>query len=477
MASKGQLSSALRITNVNDFLAPTTSCILPMQGAAVPTAPAGSVLSPIIPTSSDHDKVAKVTVSDCLACSGCVTSADTVLLSSNNIELLAETMANKPASQLSLALLSHQSVASFAALFNTSLAITARKLCTFLKHELRFDFVVDPSFATRISQEETAKDFLQTFHTDPCNLPLITSICPGWLTYAEKTQDEQTILQRLCKVSSTQAIVASLARHLVKADQESTVWMLSVSPCHDRKLEAARPVFVDGKQPDCVVTTSELLDMMLERDFDFKGAAESHIAYTQSDDGVFGSRMGSTSDGYAAHVASRASTEILGLSADKVAELDFRSVSRSGDVKVATVSNEDGSMQLKFATAYGFRSLQTILRKIRTGHCDYHFIELMACPGGCTNGGGQISPTISSNSNSDIDSRPLAKQLLKRVNASFNEAPIPSPLYDTPVIRRMYDVALGGQHERRRRTDVCKNKTNIQIISRKMNEGISSIEW
>ncbi|KAI0564474.1 Iron hydrogenase large subunit [Gracilaria domingensis] len=403
-----QISNVLRITDVNDFLAPSTACVLPLEGGAQPSSngkadvikignePAGSVLTPIIPTQTPISGVAKakVTISDCLACSGCVTSAETVLLSNASLETFRSFVQLRDESQLksfSVVALSQQSVASVAVHFGLQLTETARKLTTFLKQVLCVDVVLDLSLPRHLSLIEASKEFIERFRSG--KQLTITSSCPGWVTYAEKTQGN-VVLDCVSSVRSPQGMLASLAPYLRPPGEERITWVCAIMPCHDKKLEASRPEFVseeDGerisKDIDCVLTTSELLELLEENQFDLPSAPETNLnsKFSASSTEEFGVNVGSSSGGYAEFILRAASKELLGVDLP-VGNIITEKASRSGDLRTATVSNKGGE-SLTFATAYGFRCLQTILRKIRQGQCKYHYIELMACPGGCTNGG------------------------------------------------------------------------------------------
>lgn len=555
MTEPGQLSNALRITNINDFLAPTNSCVLPLDGGAIPTpvanAPAGSVLAPIIPTdsastssSTTASSVAKVTVSDCLTCSGCVTSAETVLLSTASLEKLQthvqsqQTKTNgngqgqvQTKAMTSVALVSRQTIASIAARYDVTMQCAAGRIVTFLRTRLHFDAVYDGFCFTQFSVMHTTRQFLERYddtefddnkgrsrqekttthehengHAVDDNSftkrqnginswrPFLTSACPGWLTYAEKTQTDKV----LACLSSTPSVQASFAKLVHSVNEEPSashqqhqhhktngkndpssrkLWTLSIAPCHDRKIEAVRPEF-QAYGPDCVITSSELDTLMNDPQysFSFAEAAERPLDSVTFDEDLFlfprqgqghhkqgevirvaTSTLESTSDGYAAHAARTIAQVLLGASEQEAYDIvKFEKVSKSGDVTVATIrvpqaqpherkhdrqsklflskalsgANANGSFEeqlehehdqsvtfktMKFATAYGFRSMQSILRKIKQGTCEYDFVELMACPGGCTNGGGQLPPL----SAGDGYDRTESKKLLNQVNERF----------------------------------------------------------
>lgn len=493
MGRDSQLSNALRITDVNDFLGPSTNCILPLNGGAtfdvkqndmnvVQKAPAGSVLTPIIPikaTSSNSTK-AKVTVSDCLSCSGCVTSAETVLLSTESKDSFKSIMKRArhgDQTSYNVVALSQQSVASIAAQEGLSLTTTAQKLATFLQQEAGFDAVLDLSEMRQISLLRASEEFVLRYKSG--RTLTITSACPGWLTYAEKTQS-QAVLDCISSIRSPQGMLGSFAERLSLDKGKKTMSVSAVMPCHDKKIEAARPEFAtvnngtdSERELNCVITTEELMDIISESDFSIQEAHESNLTYLfgPRDDNRFGEKVGSESGGYADFILRAASREILNKELEN-GPLITKKSSKSGDIKSVTISNIDGSKKLCFATAYGFRSLQSVIRKVKRGESPYNYIELMACPGGCTNGGGQISLP------EEVISDPGAlkqktKEHLMRVNEAYFDAP---EIHDSTLSSHIEGL-LDGQSASREGTAKMKERFNIQIQSRKESSGMASLSW
>ena len=107
------------------------------------------------------------------------------------------------------------------------------------------------------------------------------------------------------------------------------------------------------------------------------------------------------------------------------------------DIKYETLKNQDfkeaslvidGETKLKFAIAYGFRNIQNIVQKLKKGGCSYQFVEIMACPSGCLNGGGQIRD----------EKNILSKELFSKVNDMYNSVPIKHP-NDNEFLKKMYE--------------------------------------
>ena len=105
---------------------------------------------------------------------------------------------------------------------------------------------------------------------------------------------------------------------------------------------------------------------------------------------------------------------------------------KNADVREYLLQSDDGRTLLRFATAYGFRNIQNIVRKIKSGKCSYHYIEVMACPGGCANGGGQMPPQTK-----DIHEITSAKDWLAHVESIYRTSPGLKP-EENEVINAIY---------------------------------------
>lgn len=476
-----QLSNALRITDVNDFLAPSTACVLPLGGGALPenadqnavaklpAEPAGSVLTPIIPTASVGQARAKVTVSDCLACSGCVTSAETVLLSTESVDAFKKCV--QDGGRFMVVGLSQQAVASIAVHYGMSLEDTARRLAGFLRTKCNFDAVVDLSFPRYLAHLEAAEEFLERYRAG--KKLTVTSACPGWVTYAEKTQGSD-ILDCISTVRSPQGIFGAIAQRLRPEKDKRPVWVSSIMPCHDKKIEASRPDLtkvengLNVKELDCVLTTGELMDVMKEMEYDLRRGVEGRFEHLGSDVDKFGVNVASGSGGYAEFILRRTAKVLMG-SELPAGRLITKKCSRSGDLKTFTLRDEEGNQELTFATAYGFRCLQSILRKMRRGECKYNYIELMACPGGCNNGGGQI-PTPMEDEKDGRSAKQQANEYLQRVDNEFANATTEKQAFVNVNVRNIYNM-LGNEG-----SGEAKKGLRMEIASRKTSN-VGSLTW
>lgn len=133
---------------------------------------------------------------------------------------------------------------------------------------------------------------------------------------------------------------------------------------------------------------------------------------------------------------------------------------RNHDFQEVIIETEDNK-PLKFALAYGFRNIQNIVQKIKRNKCGYHFVEIMACPSGCNNGGGQIRPVGDE----------TAKERLKSVEQIYDNIPCILPSQVTEV-SQLYDEWLGGQN-----SEKSKQLLHTQYHEIEKNTSLLAIKW
>ena len=199
-----KFSGVLQITDLDDFIGPGQECVKPVKvekkvatskGAKIKIDADGSYFEE---TSGGVKKMEKatITLADCLACSGCVTSAETVLIEQQSSEQIYKVLAQKKTDPsghhfvvFSLGL---QPLLSLSLKYGLAVQETAEKLTSFLK-QLGADLVVDLKLAEDWSILELEREFLQRYRdrtssaSKPGTATLLSSVCPGWVCYAEKT--------------------------------------------------------------------------------------------------------------------------------------------------------------------------------------------------------------------------------------------------------------------------------------------------
>lgn len=305
-------------------------------------------------------------------------------------------------------------------------AVTA-KMTAALK-ALGFDKVYDTDFAADLTIMEEATEFLERFKSGK-NLPMITSCCPGWINFIEKHYNEYLNLPSTCK--SPQQMWGAIAKTYL-ADKlgipADKLIVVSVMPCVAKKTEANRPEFShEGiKDVDIVLTTRELGRMIRNAGIDFDSLEPADFDSVMGKSTGAGVIFGTT--GGVMEAALRTAYEWI--TEDTLKNLDFEMVRGLTGIKEATVTIN--GIDINVAVVSGLANAKYLLDNMEETAKKYHFIEVMACPGGCINGGGQPS----SMSNYSL--------VEKRMNALYNEdknMPLRKS-HENPEIIKLYEEFL-----------------------------------
>ncbi|EYU27669.1 hypothetical protein MIMGU_mgv1a007769mg [Erythranthe guttata] len=361
---------------------------------------------------------------------------------------LDEFLSNLDKGKAVIVSLSPQSRASLAVHFGISPLQVFQKLTTFLK-SLGVKAVFDTSSSRDLTLIESCNEFLTRYKQSKSAddkksksaLPMISSACPGWICYAEKTLGSY-ILPHISSVKSPQQTIgAAIKNHLCErlSIRPEEVYHVTVMPCYDKKLEAARDDFIfqvdsDGErvtEVDSVLTTGEVLDLIQLKAVDLTTLEESPVDNLLSNVDEEGNLYGvrGSSGGYADTILRNAAKVVFGKEIE--GPLEFKTI-RNADFREVTLEI-DGKIVLRFALCYGFRNLRNIVTKIKSGKCEYHFLEIMACPSGCLNGGGQIKPKPGQS----------AKDLIQVLETTYSENVLVANPFENPGVKRLYDDWLG----------------------------------
>ena len=473
-----KFSGVLQLTDLDDFITPSQECVKPVKiekseggVAKIQIEDDGSYYQLNNVGNKTKLEKAKITLNDCLACSGCITSAESVLITQQSQHELYKIIEDNSKlsetdQKLIVVSISPQSRASIAAKFNLSIKETALKLTRFFK-DLGVHYVFDTTSARNFSLIEIQKEFVEKYqdnHTQIKVAPLLTSACPGWICYAEKTHGE-FILPYISTTKSPQQVMGSLVKRYLESTTEKSpdkVYHVTVMPCYDKKLEASREDFYDDlyrtRDVDCVITSLEVEQMFEEKAVDFPSLAPHKLddLFGMSNDDEILNHGGSGSGGYLEHVFHYAAQEIFGM---KVENLTYKTL-RNKDFQEVVLEHE-GKTVLKFALAYGFRNIQNLVQKLKRNKCPYHFVEVMACPSGCVNGGGQIRPTGEESSN----------ELIERVDRLYSSLKCYRPEEDKHV-QGFYKKWLGGQN-----SEKCKEVLHTSYHAVEKNVTALGIKW
>ena len=280
------------------------------------------------------------------------------------------------------------------------------KLATALK-ELMFDDVFDTNFAADLTIMEEGSEFLSrakaVLHGGKATLPMITSCSPGWIKFLEHRFPGCVENLSTCKSPHMMmgAVVKSYYAQKLGMDAKD-MFVVSVMPCTAKKFEIVRPEMVNGGLPnvDAVITTRELAAMIREAGIDFENLADSQfeapLGISTGAADIFGVTGG------VMEAALRTVYELVTGRELPFENLHVKGIEGQGQIKTAEVTFEKCLPQyaflegftVKVAVTSGFAGAQILMEQIEEGKADYHFVEVMGCPGGCVVGGGQPRASV-----------------------------------------------------------------------------------
>jgi len=304
---------------------------------------------------------------------------------------------------------------------------------------LGFDRVFDTDFSADLTIMEEANEFIDRVKNNGV-LPMITSCSPGWIKYCEHYFPDMT--ENLSSCKSPQQMFGAIAKtyyaQKMNIDPKDIV-VVSVMPCTAKKFEVGRDDqnAAGVADVDIVLTTREL-SRMIER----SGIRFMELADESYDEPLGISTGAATIFGATGGVMEAAlRTAVETLTGEELASLDFNEVRGMKDIKEA--SYQVGDMTVKVAVASGLKNAKKLLEAVKAGEAEYHFIEIMGCPGGCINGGGQPQQPASVRNFTDI--RALRAKVLYDIDAKM---PIRKS-HENPAIKELYETYLGepGGHK------------------------------
>ncbi|MBW7895770.1 MAG: iron hydrogenase small subunit [Opitutaceae bacterium] len=257
---------------------------------------------------------------------------------------------------------------------------------------LGFKAVFDTNFSADVTIVEEASEFIQRFVHKRGPLPLITSCCPSWTEFMEKRHYD--FIDNFSTAKSPQQMMGVLAKTYYAQKlglDPAKLYMVSIMPCTAKKDELGRndDMFASGHQDvDVSITTRELARMLKQSGIDFLQLPDAEPDSILGDYSGAGTIFGATGGVMEAAVRT-AYFYATGVKLDKV---EIEAVRGLEGVKVGKLNV--GGTEVRIAVAHGLANVETVLNRVRQARKrgeepPYHFIEVMACPGGCIGGGGQ----------------------------------------------------------------------------------------
>ncbi len=251
---------------------------------------------------------------------------------------------------------------------------------------LGFDKVYDTNFGADLTIMEEGYEFLDRVQNGG-KLPMITSCSPGWINYCEKDYPE--ILDHLSSCKSPHMMLGAIIKsHYAKVKQidPKDIYVVSIMPCVAKKGEKERDqMIVDGmKDVDAVLTTRELGKLIKMFGVNFVDLKDADF-----DQDLFGEYTGAGvifgASGGVMEAALRTVVDVL--TGDDLDAIEYHNVRGQRGLKETTITV--GDLKVRVAVAHSMTLAKPLLDEIKAGTSPYHFIEIMGCPGGCINGGGQ----------------------------------------------------------------------------------------
>ncbi|MBE5970102.1 MAG: 2Fe-2S iron-sulfur cluster binding domain-containing protein [Lachnospiraceae bacterium] len=296
---------------------------------------------------------------------------------------------------------------------------------------LGFDKVFDTNFSADLTIMEEANELLDRVNNGGV-LPLITSCSPGWIKYCEHYHPDMLDHISTCK-SPQQMMGAVIKTYYAEKNNIDPKKIVSVSimPCTAKKFEIGRPDQSAAGVPDVdiAITTRELARMIKKQGIDFLNLPDEKfddpLGRSTGAAVIFGATGGVMEAALRTAYFALTNTELEGDA------INFKQVRGTDGIKEATI-NVNG-MDINIAVASGLKNANEILRRVKSGEANYHFIEIMCCPGGCVNGGGQPQQPASVRNFVDI------KALRAKALYDYDEAYELRRSHNNPDIQKLYD--------------------------------------
>lgn len=304
---------------------------------------------------------------------------------------------------------------------------------------LGFDKVFDVNFAADLTIMEEAHELIERVKTGG-TLPMFTSCSPGWIRYVEYYYPELIPNLSSCK-SPMQMFGATVKTYWAQKEgiDPKNIYVVGIMPCTAKKFEKTRDDESASGYPDidAVLTTRELAKMI-------KNAG---ILYQDLPDGTYDNPLGEFTGagvifgatGGVMEAALRTAAETL--AGKSIGEIEYKKVRGVKGIKEA--SYDINGVKVKVAVASGLTNAKKLCEKIKSGKCDYTFVEVMCCPGGCVNGGGQ--PIQDTYVRREVDLRS------KRAKALYDEdkKSVIRKSHENEAIKALYENYFGepGSHK------------------------------
>ena len=304
---------------------------------------------------------------------------------------------------------------------------------------LGFAKVFDTDFGADLTIMEEATEFLDRVKNGGV-LPLITSCSPGWIKFCEHYYPE--LLPNLSSCKSPQQMTGAILKTWYAEKNgidPKDIVVVSIMPCTAKKFEIQRDDQDAAGVPDTdfALTTRELARLINLAHIDFTSLPDEDFDPALGVSTGAGAIFGAT--GGVMEAALRTAADVL--EGRSVEDIDYEEVRGTDDIKEAVY--HIAGIDVKVAVTSGLKNASIILDKIKNGEADYHFVEVMCCPGGCVNGGGQPIQPASVHNFTDLKADRAKALYEEDKNLPLRKS------HESPLIKMIYDEYLEkpGSHK------------------------------
>ena len=383
----------------------------------------------------DASRNRRIQDTECTYCGQCITHCPTAALRERDDTGIVFDAIDDP-NTVTVVQVAPAVRAAWAEQFNLSPEFATPKRMAAALRELGFNYVFDTDFAADLTIMEEGSEFLERFtHKKNYRWPMFTSCCPGWVRFLKSQYPERT--EELSTAKSPQQMFGAIAKTYFAEKigiDPKRLFVVSIMPCVAKKSECTLPTMrgEDGiPDVDVSITTREL-DIMLRA---------NHISPVHLPEEEFDSPLGSGTGaavvfgatGGVMEAALRTAYELI--TGKTLEDVNFTAVRGMEGIKEATVKIGDLDVNVAVCSSTGKAS--ELLDAIKRGEKQYHFIEVMGCPGGCVNGGGQPIVPASVRNWTNVPAI-RAKALYGE-----DEAKTLRKSHENPEIKQIYEEFLG----------------------------------
>jgi len=297
---------------------------------------------------------------------------------------------------------------------------------------LGFNSIYDTNFTADLTIMEEGNELIQRLENNGV-LPMFTSCCPAWVKYVEQEYPELIPHLSSCKspMQMAGAMFKTYGAQVAGIDAEK-IYSAAVMPCTCKSFEAARPEMNSSgyRDVDAVITTRELAHLIKDAGINFADLPD------ESFDAPLGTYSGAgnifCATGGVTEAALRTAYEVI--AKEPIPNVDLEFVRGTDGVRTAVVGA--GDIELKIAIVSGLKNAVSVLDSIKAGKTDLHFVEVMTCPGGCINGGGQPKLLLPAD-------RAVASEYRSASTYIHDSSIEYRKSHDNPEIKKLYNNYLG----------------------------------